>query len=127
VAPYGAYRISLPLRTHIPEWLYKGFNATDGGTAGFYLEGGTSVAAPVMAAIVANIDNSRLADGKTILGGIAPFNLGSYIYAGAGNPFYHYRFYDVTTGTDAAPGWDTATGLGITLNPALTAYLNSLP
>ena len=41
--------------------------------------------------------------------------------------YYHYRFYDVTTGTGAAAGWDDVTGLGVTLNPSLTAYLNSLP
>jgi hypothetical protein len=80
-----------------------------------------------MAAIVADIDASRVANGKAILGGPAPFNLGSLIYPGAGNPFYHYRFYDVTAGTGSAAGWDNRTGLGVTLNPSLTAYLNSLP
>lgn len=81
-----------------------------------------------MAAIVADIDASRVAQGKTILGGSGTsFNLASLLYQAAANPFYHYRFYDVTTGTDATPGWDTATGLGVTLNPALTAYLDSLP
>jgi hypothetical protein len=59
--------------------------------AGFYVFGGTSLATPVMAAIVANIDTSRVADGKAILGGTAPFNLGSDVYAAAGSPFYHYR------------------------------------
>jgi hypothetical protein len=81
-----------------------------------------------MAAIVANVDASRVAQGKTILGGSATsFNLTPLLYQAAVNPFYHYRFYDVTTGTNATSGWDTVTGLGVTLDPALTAYLNSLP
>ena len=81
-----------------------------------------------MAAIVADIDASRVAHGKTILGGSATsFNLTSLLYQAAVSPFYHYRFYDVAVGTDATPGWDTATGLGATLNPALTVYLDSLP
>ena len=105
--------------------IYLGTNA---GGPGFFVFGGTSLATPVMAAIVADIDASRLADGKTILGGSATsFNLTALLYQAAVNPFYHYRLYDVTTGTNAAAGWDTATGLGVTLNPALTAYLNSLP
>ena len=105
--------------------IYLGSNA---GGPGLFLIGGTSLAAPVMAAIVANVDASRVAQGKTILGGSATsFNLTSLLYQAAVNPFYHYRFYDVTTGTNATPGWDTATGLGVTLNPALTAYLKSLP
>ena len=108
--------------------VYLGTNATNGGTAGLYIIGGTSLASPVMAGMVADIDASRVAAGKSIIGGSATsFNLTSLIYQGAVSPFYHYRLYDVTTGTNAAAGWDTATGLGVTLNPALTAYLNSLP
>ena len=104
--------------------VFLGVNA---GGPGLAIFGGTSLSSPVMAAIVADIDASRVASGKAILGGPAPFNLGSLLYPGAGNPFYHYRYYDVTTGTGAAAGWDNRTGLGVTLNPALTAYLNSLP
>ncbi len=105
--------------------VYLGSNA---GGPGLFVFGGTSLASPVTAAIVANIDASRASAGKTILGGSATsFNLAALLYEAAGNPFYHYRFYDVTTGTGATAGWDALTGLGVTLNPALTAYLDSLP
>jgi Subtilase family/PEP-CTERM motif len=105
--------------------VYLGSNA---GGPGLFIIGGTSLASPVMAAIVANIDASRVAQAKTILGGSATsFNLTSLLYEAAVGPYYHYRVYDVTTGTNATAGWDTATGLGVTLNPALTAYLDSLP
>jgi hypothetical protein len=112
--------------------IYVGSNGViafrPGSVPGLYVEGGTSLACPVTAAIVANIDASRVAAGKAIIGGSATsFNLTSLIYEAAGNPLYHYRFYDVTTGIGAAAGWDPLTGLGVTLNPALTAYLDSLP
>jgi peptidoglycan hydrolase-like protein with peptidoglycan-binding domain len=105
--------------------IYLGSNA---GGPGLFVIGGTSLASPVMAAIIARIDASRIAQSKAILGGSATsFNLTSLVYQAAVSPFYHYRFYDVTTGTDAAIGWDTATGLGVTLNPAIAAYVNALP
>jgi kumamolisin len=105
--------------------VYLGSNA---GGPGLFVIGGTSLASPVMAAIVAIVDASRVAQGKTILGGSATsFNLTSLLYQAAVSPFYHYRLYDVTAGTNAEAGWDTATGLGVTLNPALAAYLDSLP
>src|SRR6202162_95056 len=94
-----------------------------GGAGCCYVFGGTSLASPVMAAVVANIDAARVAAGKAVLGG----NLNQLLYGAAVNPFYHYRFYDVTTGTGATSGWDKTTGLGVTLNPALAAYLVSLP
>jgi subtilase family serine protease len=104
--------------------VYLGTNA---GGPGLFVFGGTSLASPVMAGVVANIDASRVAAGKSILGGsLTSLYLTSSLYGAAGSS-YRYRFYDVTTGTDATPGWDDRTGLGVTLNPALTAYLKSLP
>ena len=104
--------------------VYLGNNA---GGPGLFVIGGTSLASPV-AAIVANVDASRVAQGKTILGGSATsFNLTSLLNQAAVSPFYHYRLYDVTAGTNAEAGWDTAAGLGVTLNPAFAAYLDSLP
>jgi subtilase family serine protease len=107
--------------------VYLGNNANNGGGAGIGIIGGTSLASPVMAGVIADIDASRVAAGKAILSGTAPFNLGSELYPAAGNPYYHYRYYDVTSGTGATAGWDDVTGLGVTLNPALTSYLDSLP
>jgi len=102
-----------------------GTNAS-GGAPGYYVFGGTSLACPMTAAIVANIDSSRVTAGKTKLGA----NLAQLVYQGAAMPFYHYRYYDVTTGTSGFPavmGWDEATGLGVPMSPSLTAYLDSLP
>jgi subtilase family serine protease len=109
-------------------YVYLGSNA-GGGSTGFYDFGGTSLASPVMAAIVADIDASRVAAGKEILGGSTAGSLflTPLLYQAAAAPNYHYRFYDVATGTGAATGWDSVTGLGVTLAPSLTAYLDSLP
>lgn len=108
-------------------YVFLGDNAS-GGSPSFRIFGGNSVATPITAAIVALIDASRVAQGKAKLGGSATsFFLTPLLYEAAGDPYYHYRFYDVTTGTHAMPGWDKATGLGVTLNPALAFYLDSLP
>jgi len=104
---------------------YWGTNA--GGTAGLYCcIGGTSLATPLTAALVANIDAARVAAGKAILGS----NLATLIYQSVASPYYRYRFYDVTTGSSgfsAVAGWDRATGLGVPISPSLANYLVSLP
>jgi subtilase family serine protease len=95
-------------------------------SAGYYIFGGTSLACPVTAGLVANIDAARVFAGKSKLSG----NLGQLVYQGAANPYYHYRYYDVTLGSSgfpATPGWDKATGLGVPLGPALANYLVNLP
>ena len=92
--------------------IYLGSNV---GGPGLFVFGGTSLASPVMAAIIADIDASRVANGKSKIGGsTTSFNLTSLLYQAAVSPYYHYRLHDVTTGTNATPGWDMATGLGVT-------------
>jgi subtilase family serine protease len=96
------------------------------GVAGFYIVGGTSLATPLTAGIVAQIQNARAAAGKAIFTGA---NLGSAIYTAAGAS-YHYRFFDVTSGNNGDPagsGWDQVTGLGVAMGPALTFALIGLP
>ncbi len=83
------------------------------------------------AALVADMDASRIAAGKSRLGGFASANfLSQLLYNAAANPFYHYRYYDVTLGNSgypAGPGWDLVTGLGVPLGPALASYFDALP
>jgi hypothetical protein len=100
-------------------------------TAGLYLVGGTSWACPVNAAIVLLEDAARAAAGMGRLGGPATGNfLAPDIYLGAANPFYRYRYYDVTTGSNGfptVPGWDRVTELGVEMGPALSFFFYSLP
>jgi subtilase family serine protease len=102
------------------------FASGGSGNEGFYIFGGTSLACPLTAAIVANIDTARVAASKLPLGG----NLNALLYQAAANPYYRYRFYDVSTGSNglsAGTGWDFASGLGVALGPALASYLVGLP
>ncbi len=76
---------------------------------GYYGVGGTSVATPVSAGLVADIDTARVSFGK------AKFTfLNPGLYAAAtGN--YPYFYYDITSGYNgyyAGPGFDLITGLG---------------
>jgi subtilase family serine protease len=89
--------------------------------AGNYVIGGTSLACPLTAGILANIDADRVAHGKSKIGS----NLNTLLYQAAAVS-YHYRFYDVTTGTSgfaATANWDPATGLGVITGPAMAVYL----
>jgi subtilase family serine protease len=102
------------------------------GSPGLYISfGGTSLACPMTAGLVADMDASRIAAGKSRLGGFASANfLSQLLYNAAANPFYHYRYYDVTLGSSgfpATPGWDLVTGLGVPLGPALANYFDTLP
>jgi subtilase family serine protease len=102
------------------------FAGSTASGAGFYEFGGTSLASPATAAMFANIDNARIAAGKTRLGS----NLNALLYAGATVGAYNYRFWDVTAGSSgfaATTGWDRATGLGVPLGPALSFYLIGTP
>ena len=97
------------------------------GTPGFYLVGGTSAACPIVAGIVAQIQNARLAAGKAEFNGN---NLGPALYAIAAGALYHYRYYDVTAGSNglvAGANFDLVTGFGVPLGPALAAGLIALP
>ncbi len=92
----------------------------------FYEIGGTSLACPVTAALIANVDAARVAASKLPLGS----NLNQLLYAGAAPGIYHYRYWDIITGTSGFPaiaGWDRATGLGVPLGPSLATYLLSTP
>ncbi|KAI0707297.1 subtilisin-like protein [Earliella scabrosa] len=93
----------------------------------FVRSGGTSASAPIFAAVVAAVNDARLAAGKSPVGFINPA-LYSDAFAGA--------FKDVVSGTNpgcqtegfvAAPGWDPVGGLGTPNFEALRAAFLALP
>ncbi|KAI0833489.1 subtilisin-like protein [Trametes gibbosa] len=78
----------------------------------FTLSGGTSASTPIFAAILAGVNDARLAHGKGPVGWINPA-IYSHMFAGT--------FHDITNGTNpgcgtqgfpAMKGWDPVTGLG---------------
>ena len=76
---------------------------------GYYIVGGTSLAAPVTAGLVANVDAARVSFGKSKLTFLNP---GLYQ---AANSNYNYFLYDVTSGSNgysAGFQFDLVTGLG---------------
>jgi subtilase family serine protease len=99
--------------------------ARAGSTPEFEVLGGTSVAAPVFAGMLADVvavENQSLPGGRTGLGFLDPelYRIASYFQAhpGSNNPFR-----DVVTGHnflfEAAPGWDPLTGWGEIFAPLL--------
>ncbi|KAL7945380.1 peptidase S8/S53 domain-containing protein [Trichoderma barbatum] len=89
-----------------------------------FLGGGTSAAAPIVAAMLTRINEERLKAGMPTLGFVTPA-----LYA---NPSV---FNDITVGSSsgcsttgfaAAKGWDPVTGLGTPDYPKLLKYLMSL-
>lgn len=107
-------------------------NNVEPETAIFCCVGGTSLASPLTAGILANVDAAREAAGKTRL----PAVLNNQLYAAASygvlsaNPPYgnDYRafYFDVFTGGTTYPAtlyWDLASGLGVGMFSPLGNYL----
>ncbi len=91
---------------------------------GFYLVGGTSLATPVLAGLVADIDTARLSFGKSKLTFLNP---GVYQAASSN---YNYFNYDVTIGSNGYPAgfqFDLVTGLGVPTGKNLANRFFGLP
>ena len=102
----------------------------DSGNGGHFRVGGTSVATPLMAGMVGDLDTARTTVVPTFLrkaklqgaAGSPTLDSSLYLkYAGApgGNPYAFY-YFDVLTGNNgfaAGPGYDLVTGLGVINGP----------
>ncbi|KAI9687014.1 MAG: hypothetical protein M1820_010522 [Bogoriella megaspora] len=109
----------------VPDVAANGDNGAIYVGGGFALEGGTSQATPIFAAIINRIVEERIRAGKGPLGFLNPA-----LYK---NPS---MFNDITNGTNpgcgplgfsAVPGWDPVTGLGTANYPKMLDYFLSLP
>jgi subtilase family serine protease len=111
--------------------IYFGTNIE--GTAGVYCcIGGTSLAAPLTAGMIALVDQQRVAASKAKLN----LSLNTHLYGAAswtpggtdvqpapyGNA-YRSIYYDVYSGNEANTYWDRVTGLGVPILPSLSNYL----
>ncbi|EGX93586.1 protease S8 tripeptidyl peptidase I, putative [Cordyceps militaris CM01] len=112
-----------------PDLAANGLNGVVAFNGRVGTSGGTSQAAPIVAAIFTRLNEERLAAGKSVLGFVNPA-----LYM---NPA---MFHDITIGGmgkdsdgscggkswDAAPGWDPVTGLGTPNYPAMSKYFASI-
>ncbi len=92
----------------------------------YYAVGGTSVATPINAGLVADMDTARVSFGKTKLT-YTSFN-GEIYPAAAYN--YNYYFFDVTVGYNgyyAGPQFDLITGLGVPNGKAIASRFFGIP
>lgn len=88
---------------------------------------GTSASCPVVAGIFANLNNERLAAGKSPLGYLNPFvyaNPQCFNDVNDGSLNNCYKGYD---GFAALNGWDPATGFGTPIYSCLSAAAMALP
>ena len=78
----------------------------------YYGVGGTSLATPILAGLVADIDTARVSFGKAPL---TYANFNTLMYAAA-NSNYNYFVFDITSGNNGYPAllkFDLVTGLGV--------------
>lgn len=92
----------------------------------FYGVGGTSLATPILAGLIADMDAARVSFGKAKLT-YSSFNNGVY---SAASHNYPYFFYDVTVGNNgyaAGTQYDLVTGLGVPVGKDLGNRFFGLP
>jgi subtilase family serine protease len=90
-------------------WMYEK------ASGGWFIVGGTSVACPIWAAFLADVNSWRAANSFGGLGAVDPFLYTSIYGVSGGAANYSIAFHDVTTGSNgwsAGTGWDAATGMG---------------
>lgn len=126
--PYTAERYNNTGRARAyPDLSANGANFVIARNGHFSLAYGTSASVQVVGAILALINDARLAHGKSTVGFINPL-----IY----NPHFSCAFHDITTGSNpgcgtpgftAAKGWDPVTGVGTPNTAALLDMLLLLP
>ena len=90
-------------------WVYEK------ASGGWFVVGGTSVACPIWAAFLADVNSWRAANHFGGVGAVDPFLYTSIYGVSGGLANYTAAFHDVTTGSNgwsAGTGWDAATGIG---------------
>ncbi|HTT35983.1 MAG TPA: S53 family peptidase [Thermoplasmata archaeon] len=104
-------------------WVYEK------SSGGWLPVGGTSVACPIWAGYLADINGWRAAKSFPGLGDLIPFLYKAVYGVNGGSPAYATSFHDVTSGSNgwsAGAGWDAATGLGSMQGAALAALLAAI-
>jgi subtilase family serine protease len=105
---------------------YTGVWVYEKASGGWVVVGGTSVACPIWAAFLADVNSWRSVNGFPALGNLDPFLYQAVYGVNGGSPHYGSTMHDVTSGSNgwsAGTGWDPATGLGSFRAAALAAGL----
>jgi hypothetical protein len=108
-------------------WMYDSY---DSPFEPWFPEGGTSLAAPMFAGLIADADQGRAQAGQAPIG---TSELHTSLYAIGAGASYTSVFNDITSGSNnffsAGPGYDLATGLGTPKAVALenALIINTLP
>ena len=87
----------------------------DTGYGGWVVVGGTSVACPIWAGYLTDINSWRAANHFGGLGSLDPYLFASVSGVNGTSPHYAAMFHDITIGNNTFPagvGWDAVTGLG---------------
>jgi len=101
-------------------WMYEK------ASGGWFIVGGTSVACPIWAAFLADVNSWRAANTFGGVGSVNSFLYTSIYGVSGGAANYSVAFHDVATGSNgwsAGTGWDAATGLGSFIAYALANLL----
>ncbi|HZY92708.1 MAG TPA: S53 family peptidase [Thermoplasmata archaeon] len=105
-------------------WVYEK------SSGGWFVVGGTSVACPIWAAYLGDVNSWRTANAFSALGNLDPFLYSSVYGVNGKSTHYGTTMHDVTTGNNgwaAGVGWDAATGIGSFQAYPLAAFLASSP
>jgi len=103
-------------------WVYEK------GSGGWVVVGGTSVACPIWAGFVADVNSWRAVNLFVALGSVDPFLYNVVYGVNGGSSNYGADIHDVTTGSNgwsAGTGWDAATGIGSFNGGSLASLLAS--
>ncbi len=116
----GKPDVSADANPYTGVWVYN--------SGGWSVWGGTSVACPLWAGFLADVNQIRSSHGYSPAGLVAPF-LYEKVYGVSGkSSLYGKDFHDITTGSNGWPagkGWDPVTGLGSFIAPTLAETLGS--
>lgn len=105
-------------------WVYEN------GGGGWYIVGGTSVACPLWAGYLADVNSWRASLSLTALGSLNGFLYAKVYGVNGGSTNYANDIHDVQQGTNgwsAGTGWDAATGIGSPHGYALASLLGTNP
>jgi subtilase family serine protease len=105
-------------------WIY---NHSSGG---WLVVGGTSLATPLWAGFMADVNQIRATAGLAPAGFINSFLYTKVYGVNGGSSLYPADIHDVTTGNNGWPagtGWDADTGIGTFIAPALANTLGTSP